>query len=99
MKLRGYAFIEYMIALAVLLIVGTYALRIIYGQQIRAWEAATFGPYRYFVIVPLFALLLFLYWRRSVRDAEELGQPVVRSWVWAVAGIGLLLACAGLATA
>lgn len=96
MKRAGYTFIECVIALAILLLVGTFVLRIVYGQQLRVWETETFGPYRYFVIVPLFMLVLSGYWRRSVKEAAELRQPVVRSWVWAVAGLGILLACVGL---
>lgn len=99
MKRAGYTFIECLIALAILLLIGTFVLRVVYGQQLRVWEAETFGPYRYFVTVPLLMLVLSGYWRRSAKEATELLQPVVRSWVCAVAGLGILLACVGLLTA
>jgi hypothetical protein len=43
MKIGHYTFIEYMVALAVLLIVGSFAFRIIYQEEIRAWEESL-GP-------------------------------------------------------
>src|SRR5688572_18169477 len=98
MTSRGFSLIEYLVALAILLIVGSFALRIMYGEQIRAWEQSL-GPGRYFVTVPLFLLLLYLYWQRSAKEAQKLGQPIVRPWVWATAAVGISLACLGILVA
>lgn len=97
MKGGRFSFIEYIIALAVLLLIGSFAFRIIYREQIRAWEQSL-EPEKYFVTVPVFLVLLYLYWQRSVKEAQALGQPVVRPWVWVTAAFGIALACAGILT-
>lgn len=98
MKGGRFTLIEYIAALAVLLIVSSFALRLIYGEQIRAWEHSL-GPGRYFVTVPLFLFVLYLYWKRSAEEAQELGQPVVRPWIWATAAAGISVACLGILAA
>ena len=95
MKRGRFSFIEYMIAFAFLAIIGSYALRFIYREEIRAWERSL-EPEKYFVTVPLFLFLLSVYWRRSVKEARASGQPVVRPWVWVLAAFGIALACAGI---
>lgn len=80
MKGKCFALIEYVTVLAVLLVIATFVLRIVYGAEIREWELS-FGPEKYFVIGPLYLLVLYSYWQRSAKEAKELGQPVVRPWV------------------
>jgi ABC-type Fe3+-siderophore transport system permease subunit len=93
MKGGRFTLIEFLIALATLSIIGTFALRIIYGRQLHEWEQSL-GPGRYFVTVPIFLFLLYLYWQRSAKEARALGQPVVRTWVWVTAALGIVAACA-----
>ena len=95
MKSRGFTFVEYAVMLTILLVVAAFALRIVYGHQIRTWEQSL-SPARYLVTVPLFLLLLYGYWRKSAEQARALGQPVVRSLVWGIAAAGIALACAGI---
>jgi len=90
--------IEYLLALAMLSIVGTFALRIIYGRQLLEWEQSL-GPGRYFVTVPVFLFLLYRYWQRSAKEAQALGQPVVRAWVWVTVALGIVAACAAILAA
>jgi len=80
----GYTVIEWVLAAAFLLLVGSFAARLTWAPEIQAFEDSLFGAlglpnsWKYVLTVPLAAYWFWSVYARERSKAQAAGVPVVR---------------------
>ena len=80
--ISGFTLIELMIVISILGIIGSVVAKIVFAEQIHAWEDEHLSPFIRALIFLFVCAVLYFRFLDEKKQARKEGKPVVRKQVW-----------------